>query len=108
MTIRVIKPDPTFSHHKITNFEFADADDLTLYYDKIGDAYENMVIDINVDGAIQETDLENRIGVLSLTKRSSSRSLLRRWVATQLKSGSKQKHLTVTSWVSLLLLTILD
>ena len=55
------KADPTFSHHKITNFEFADADDLTLYYDKIGDAYENMVIDINVDGAIQETDLENRI-----------------------------------------------
>ena len=55
------KADPTFSHHKITNFEFADAEDLQLYYDKIGDAYENMVVDINVDGAIQETDLENRI-----------------------------------------------
>ena len=55
------KANPTFSHHKITNFEFADADDLTLYYDKIGDAYENMVTDVNVDGAIEETDLENRI-----------------------------------------------
>ncbi len=55
------KANPTFSHHKITNFTFADADDLTLYYDKIGDAYVNMVTDINVDGAIEETDLENRI-----------------------------------------------
>jgi hypothetical protein len=55
------KANPTFSHHKITNFEFADADDLTLYYDKIGDAYVNMVTDVNVDGAIEETDLENRI-----------------------------------------------
>ena len=55
------KADPTFSHHKITNFEFADAEDLELYYDKIGDAYENMVTDINTDGAIAETDLENRI-----------------------------------------------
>ena len=55
------KANPTFSHHKITNFEFADAEDLELYYDKIGDAYENVVTDINVDGAITETDLENRI-----------------------------------------------
>ena len=55
------KANPTFSHHKITNFTFADAEDLDLYYDKIGDAYLNMVTDINVDGAIEETDLENRI-----------------------------------------------
>ena len=55
------KANPTFSHHKITIFEFADAEDLTLYYDKIGDAYENLVTDINVDQAIEETDLENRI-----------------------------------------------
>tara|TARA_B100000427_G_scaffold72766_1_gene58902 strand:+ start:8249 stop:14758 length:6510 start_codon:yes stop_codon:yes gene_type:complete len=88
------KANPTFSHHKITNFTFADAEDLTLYYDKIGDAYVNMVTDIDVDGAIEETDLENRI-VGPLSDKKIIESITPQTLggnATEIKIKTKAPH----------------
>ena len=49
---------PNFSHHKLTCFEFADVDDLNLYYQKISKAYATIP---DSSGVVAQDQLQARI-----------------------------------------------
>ena len=49
---------PNFSHHKITCFEYANNDDLDLYYQKISKAYATIP---DTSGTIAQDQLQARV-----------------------------------------------
>jgi hypothetical protein len=64
---------PEYSHHKITIMTYADSDDLTDYYTKIGRAFVKFQPNIDDDGEFDALVQENRIvGPLSDTRRIDS------------------------------------
>jgi hypothetical protein len=63
---------PEFSHHKICIMEYADQDDLKVYYEKVGRAFAQFQPSID-DGEFEALVQENRIvGPLSDTRRIES------------------------------------